>query len=311
MTNEKEWPALPYTEWAPTKKTLHMCTQMLGKTRLALAPAQPEWLHACLYLDAHGFTTGPMPYRARTVTVGLDLLDSVVWIRQSDGRRASIPLGRGRCVGDIWGEYQAALAGLEIETNLWEKPQETADTTPFSENRHDCVIVPEHAQRFHTVLSSVHGILEEFRSRFFGRSGVQFWWGTFDEAVLLFTGKKLVAPDDRGYIMRYDLDAEHLNAGFWPGDDDSPIATFYGYLVPRPPACETAPIEPRHANWVEGMGEWLLPYEAVRTSENPRQAIMDFLQSVYRVALTLGGWDAASFEYALPTPSAEAEEAGP
>lgn len=191
MTTEENWPALPYEEWAPTKKTLHMCTQMIGKTRLALAPPQPEWLHACLYLDAHGFTTGPMPYRARTVTVDIDLFDSSLWIRLSDGRNAAVPLGPGRCVAEIWGEYRRTLAGFGIEVDLWEKPQETADTTPFSENVHDCAFVPEHALRFHTVLA---------------------------------------------------------------GDDESPEAALYGYLVPRPPACETAPIEPRHANWGRGDG---------------------------------------------------------
>jgi len=154
----------------------------------------------------------------------------------------------------------------------------------------------------HTVFSSVYGVFEEFRTRFFGRSGVQVWWGTFDQAVLLFTGKKLDAPDDKGYIMRYDLDAEHMNVGFWPGDDDSPEPVFFGYLVPAPPACETAPIEPHHANWIEAMGEWLLPYEAVRTSGDPRRAILDFLNSIYRVALTQGGRDAASFEYVPPAP---------
>ena len=302
MTDHESWPALPYTEFSDTKKTLHMLTQMLGKTRLALAPPQPEWLHSCLYLDAHGFTTGPMPYRASTVTAGIDLFEQTLYLRRNDGREKVTPIGAGRCVADIWRDYQAALAELEVGVDLWEKPQEVADTTPFSQNTHDCTFVPEQAQRFHRILSSVYGVLEEFRSQFFGRSGVQFWWGTFDEAVLLFTGKKLEAPQDRGYIMLYDLDAEHLNAGFWPGDDESPEAAFYGYLVPRPPDCQTAPIAPRHANWVEAMGEWLLPYEAVRTSEDPRKAVLEFLHSLYAVALRQGGWDKDAFEYVKPAP---------
>ncbi len=209
-------------------------------------------------------------------------------------------------MADIWGEYRRALDELGIRVDFWEKPQEMADATPFSENARECTFEPEQARRFHTVLSSVYGVQEEFRSRFFGRSGVQFWWGTFDQAVLLFTGRKLAAPYDKGYIMRYDLDAEHLNAGWWPGDDDSPEAVFYGYLVPRPPACETAPIEPHHANWVEGMGEWLLPYEAVRTADDPRGALLSFLESIYRAARTLGGWDTKSFEYTRPGPPARA-----
>ena len=157
-----------------------------------------------------------------------------------------------------------------------------------------------HAQRFYRLLATIDGVFEAFRSRFFGRSSVQFWWGGFDFAVLLFSGRHAPAPADRGYIMRYDLDAEHLNAGFWPGDDNVPQAGFYAYLVPRPDGCETAPIEPEHAGWVEAMGEWIMPYDAVRTSADPRQAVLDFLDSVYHVATTQGGWNAEAYEYVRP-----------
>ena len=303
MINEA-WPALPYAEWAPTKKTLHLVAQMVGKVRLALAPPQPEWLHACLYLDGRGFTTGAMPSGANVVSIGIDVYDLVIRIDVSDGRRASVSLGSNRCVADIWVDFRAALDRLEIDADVWEKPQELVDTTPFHENRHDCTIVPDHAQRFHRILSAIDGVLEEFRSPFFGRSGVQLWWGGFDFAVLLFTGRHLAAPDDRGYIMRYDLDAEQLNAGFWPGDDDEPEARFWAYVVPRPDGCEVAPIRPAPAAWVEALAEWVLPYDKVRASDNPRGTILDFLASVYQVAVTNGGWDAAAQRYAPPAPRA-------
>jgi hypothetical protein len=298
MSNDS-WPALPYGEWAPTKKTLQMYSQMLGKLRLALAPPQPEWLNACLFLDARGFTTGPMPYEERVVTARIDLFDLVMILESSDGRREQIGIA-DRCVSDVWSDFQARIAALGLRVPFSEKPQETSDTTHFSENRHDCVLDADDAQRFHRLLCTLDGVYEEFRSKFFGRTGVQFWWGAFDFAVLLFTGNKLDAPDDKGYIMRYDLDAEHLNAGFWPGDDTSPEPVFYGYLVPRPDGCDVAPMEPAHASWVEAMEEWVLPYEAVRTSPEPRKAVLDFLESVYQVAVTQSGWDAAAFEYTKP-----------
>jgi len=300
MDVHEDWPALPYAEWAPTKKTLQMCTQMLGKARLALAPPQPEWLHSCLYLEGHGFTTGPMPHGSLVVSMGIDVFSSELWIRSSDGEHAAVPIGPSRCVADIWTDFHLALGRLGLGVDIWEKPQEIADTTPLSENRHDCTFDAPQAQRFHRALSSVFGVLEEFRSQFFGRSGVQFWWGAFDLAVLLFNGRHASAPDDRGYIMRYDLDAEHLNAGFWPGDDNAPEAGFYAYLVPRPDGCEIAPIEPAHAGWVESMGEWMMSYEAVRTCDDPRQALLDFLNSVYRFASGLDGWAPPSFEYEQP-----------
>ena len=121
---------------------------------------------------------------------------------------------------------------------------------------------------------------EEFRSPFFGRSGVQFWWGGCDFTVALFNGRAASAPTDLGYIMQYDLDAEHFNAGFWPGDDSAPEPSLYAYLVPRPPGCEGAPIAPPFAGWVETMGEWMMSYAEVRTCGDPRQAILDFLEAL-------------------------------
>lgn len=301
--NVEAWPELDYEQWAPTKKTLQMCAQMLGKLRLALAPPQPEWLHTCLYLDARGFATGPMPCGDRVITAALDVFDSALVVRSSDGGSATVAIGPERCIAEIWGDLARALAGLDVDADIWEKPQELADTTLFSENRDDCTFDVLQAQRFHRLLCTVDGVYEEFRSTFFGRTSIQYWWGASDFAVLLFTGKQLVAPDDRGYIMRYDLDAEHYNAGFWPGDDSSPTPIFYGYLVPRPDGCEVAPMEPEHAGWVEAMGEWVLPYEAVRTAPDPREALLGFLRAVYRVAITHGGWDARQFEYVTPAPA--------
>jgi hypothetical protein len=241
-----------------------------------------------------------MPYHSKTISMGMDLLQSTLWIASSDGRAATVSLANGRCVAAVWSDFLAALAGLDIALDLWEKPQEVADPTPFSQNRRDCTFVAADARRFHRVLSTINGVFEEFRSQFFGRTGVQFWWGSFDLTVLLFTGRPVPAPDGRGYIMRYDLDAEHLNAGFWPGDDRVPKPGFYAYLVPRPAGCESAAIEPRYAGWAEAMGQWLMPYDEVRTCADPRRAVMDFLSAVYHVATSLGGWDAESFTYARP-----------
>ena len=142
-----------------------------------------------LFLDARGFATGPMPYGFRTVSMGVDVFESALSVAASDGGAATVPLGPDRCVADIWSDFGDALDGLGIELDLWEKPQELADVTPFSQNTQDCTFVAEQAQRFHRVLSSVNGVFEEFRSPFFGRSGVQFWWGSFDLAVLLFNGR--------------------------------------------------------------------------------------------------------------------------
>ncbi len=300
MMQHVTWPALPYEKWAPTKKTLQMCAQMIGKARLGLSPPQPEWLHACLYLDARGLATGAMPYGERVITMGVDVYEGSLWVEASDGRRVTVPVAPGRSVAEIWADLGARLADLGIDVHLNDLPQEMADATPFRENRHDHTLVLADAQRFLQVMAAVDGVFEEFRSTFFGRSGVQFWWGACDFTVLLFSGRHETAPVDRGYIMRYDLDAEHMNAGFWPGDENAPDPVFYAYIHPRPDGCETAPVRPEHAGWVETLGQWVLPYEAVRTCDDPRQAILDFLRSVYSVAVTRGGWDLAAHEYVRP-----------
>jgi hypothetical protein len=280
-----------------------MVTQMIGKVRLSLAPPQPEWLNSCLYLDGRGFTTNAIPYETEVVSIGIDVYDSVIWIHVSDGREASVPIAANRSVADIWTDLRAALTRLRVEVDIWEKPQETADTTPFSENTHDRTIDPRHVQRFYRVLCAVDGAFEEFRSSFFGRSSIQFWWGAFDFCVLLFSGRRAAVPDDAGYIMRYDLDAEQMNAGFWPGDEKMPQAGFYAYIVPRPAGCEAAPIRPAHAAWEEAMGEWRMSYDPVRTSNDPRAAVLAFLDSVFAVAVADGHWDAESHRYAVPPPA--------
>ena len=299
MTDDHGWPALTYNEWAETKRTMHMVAQMLGKARLAMSPPQPEWFHARLLLEGRGLTTGPVPYGGSTVTMGIDFYDPGLWVVR-DGRSVRTPLAPHRCVSALWSDFRSALRELGLEIDLWDKPQEVPSTPNFAENERDCTLMGEHLRRFHRVLSKTNAVFEQFRSPFFGRSGLQFWWGGFDFTVLLFNGRKIDPPSDRGYIMRYDLDAEHLNAGFWPGDDGSPRPIFYGYLVPQPPGCAAAQIEPSQAGWVEEMGMWTLPYDAVRESPDPSRTLLDFLESLYDRAVDLGGWDRSAHEYERP-----------
>jgi Family of unknown function (DUF5996) len=310
MNRQDAWPALPYEEWAPTKKTLHLVTQMMGKVRLALAPPQPSWLHTCLYLDARGFTTGAIPLDGSVLQVGLDVYDLVIWVRIGDGRTVTIPLSPDRSIAKIWSDLLRTLADLGIQADLWDKPQEMDDTTPLGSLTAVATIVPEHAQRFFRILGSIDAVFEEFRSSFFGRSGVQFWWGGFDFCVILFTGRKVDPPDHRGYILRYDLDAEQMNAGFWVGDDAHPNPTFFAYLIPRPPGCEVAPVQPALAGWAENMDEWMLSYDHVRASADPRAEILAFLRSVYQFAVSDAGWDGESHTYVAPPPAPRSRHRG-
>lgn len=179
-----EWPALPYAEWSDTKKTLQMLTQILGKLRLAIEPQKPEWLAAALYPTARGLTTRPMPWGTASVELTLDFFDHTLSVLMSDGRSHRIPLAPSRCVAEIYEELMADLAQLGIEVEIYTKPQEVPDTTPFPENRHDCAYDPEAVQRFFRVLTAVAGVFDEWRSRFFGKTAEQFWWDSFDLSVI-------------------------------------------------------------------------------------------------------------------------------
>ncbi len=297
-----EWPALPYHEWAGTKKTVQLYTQILGKTKLALAPLQPQWLASSLEVGARGLTTGAMPWGTANIEVSLDFMDHRLQVAISDGRLSEIALVSQPTVADVWRQVSEIYANYGVAVDMWDKPQEVEDTTPMASDVRPAEYDPAAVKRWWTVISAVRGVFDEWRSPFFGRTHVPFWWGAFDLAVLRFTGKKAVPPQDRGYIMRYDLDAEFMNAGFWPGDESSPAPVFYAYIHPKPQGCELAPINPAGAAWIEHMGEWVMPYQSAIESGDPRQAIFDFLDRVYAIAGEYGGWDLSSFTYAAPPP---------
>jgi hypothetical protein len=296
------WPSLAYGEWAETKKTVQLYAQILGKTRLSLAPPQPEWLGSNLEARACGLSTGAMPWGTTSVEVSLDFVAHELCVDTSDGKTARVPLVPAKSVATVYRVMRDIYAEFGIDVDVWDKPQELEDTTPLSADEEHRSYDPEAVERWWSVVSAVRGVFEEWRSPFFGRTAIAFWWGAFDLAVMRFSGNHAAAPDDRGYIMRYDLDAEFMNAGFWPGDDSSPHPVFYAYLHPKPEGCELAAINPSSAAWIEQMGEWVLPYDEALASGDPRQCILGFLDSVYAVAGSHGGWELERFTYTVPAP---------
>jgi len=296
------WPELPYDEWSGTQKSLHLYAQMLGKLRLALSPQLPDWFGARLYTGARWITTGTMPHGTCTVEARIDFVEHDLVIDVSDGSRRKVPLLPARCVAEVWADLLAALEDLGIVVDLWSKPQEIANLTPLDRDRVHCVYDPDYVMRWFAVLNAVENVFDRWRSRFFGRSGVQFWWGSFDLSVVLFSGKRLVPPPGIGYIRRYDADAEHLSAGFWPGNDEAPQPQFYAYLLPHPKGAERQEVRPKQAVWGAGMGEWFLPYDAVREADDPEATLMEFLDSVYEIVWPAAGQDLGDLTYVPPPP---------
>jgi hypothetical protein len=294
------WPALDLTGWAGTKSALHHYAQMLGKLSLALAPDQPNWLFTSLALTMRGFTTRPIPYGDAAVQGSLDVFSSELVVEVSDGRRATIALVPARPVASVYADLCAALASLGVDVVLTTVPQEIADTMPFDVDRRPAEYDPSAVQRWFTAMTAIAGVFDRWRAFFFGRTGIQLWWGAFDLAVLLFSGKHVPPPTDRGYLLRYDLDAEMMNVGIYLGDDTAPAAFFYGYIYPHPAGCETRPIMPAGATWSAQLGEWVLPYDAVRTAADPGATLRMFLDAIYERCSTDAGWDRQALSYQHP-----------
>jgi hypothetical protein len=296
----RAWPSFTVDgRWPATRDYLHLISQMLGKLRLALAPPLPEWSHTPLSMGAQGLTTGAMPWRDGALEASLVLPDHCLRLSASDGRSRSFKLRPVRPISELWSSFNDALRDLGVAAELWDKPQERSDATPFSLDDRPRDYDPTLAAAWFALLLELRDIFDEFRSPFFGRSGVNFWWGGFDLTVTLFNGRRATPPAGSNLLMRHDLDAEHLSIGFWPGDGKRQ-AMFFGYLVPEPVNCAEYPFEVSSAAWAPTMSEWVLPYESVRASADRRGLLRQFMDTVYRAADDLGGWDLDAHTYHAP-----------
>jgi hypothetical protein len=284
------WPALPYEAWRDTRDTLHMYTQVIGKLRLALSPAEPEWAHVPLYVSARGLTTSPIPVGLRTFDAEFDFIDHVLVIRASDGSAERRPLGG--TVAEFYQDVMRALQRMRLDVAISVLPSEVADPIPFPDDRTHQTYDPRHAARFHHVLSMVDLVMKAHRARFRGRTTpVQFFWGTFDLALMRYSGRPVVPPPGAGVIARVGGDAETICAGWWPGDERIPYPAFFAYAYPAPDGIASVVIQPGVAAWNATAREFLMAYETARVEADPVRSILDFLGSTYAGAADLMGWD--------------------
>jgi hypothetical protein len=301
---DEAWPSLPLAAWKPTRDTLHRWTQIVGKVRLALAPDVNHWWHVTFHLTSRGLTTPPIPFGRRTFAVDFDFWSHELQVATSEGRREILPL-RSRSVAGFYRAFRATLRHLDIEADVWPVPVEVADALPFDEDEQHRAYDPEAARRFWRVLAGAHRVLERFRAGFLGKSSpAHFFWGGFDLACTRFSGRR--APDHAPipgvplHIVREAYSHEVSSCGFWPGDERYPAPAFYAYAYPEPPGYRQAAVEPEDAFYSEELGEFLLPYERVRTAPDPEDEIDRFLHSTYRAAATLARWDRRALERDAP-----------
>jgi len=306
MTQER-WPALPAGAWRDTRATLHLWTQIVGKVRLALTPWLNHSWHVALYVTARGLTTSPVPDRGRMFQIDFDFIDHLLWIRVSDGEYRQVML-RPVTVAEFYDDVMIALRELGIVVAIDAMPSEIADAAPFEKDIEHKSYDAEYAHRFWRILVATHEVFARFRTGFLGKaSPVHFFWGSFDLAVTRFSGRH--APKHPGgvphlpdAVAQEAYSHEVSSAGFWPGGGGYDEAAFYSYAYPAPAGFADARVKPADAFWSKELGEFLLPYEAMRALADPDTALIEFLQSTYDAAADLGHWDRANLECALGEP---------
>jgi hypothetical protein len=290
------WPSLPFSDWEATCDTVHMWTQIVGKTRLALCPPQNHWWHVPLYVTPRGLNTSAIPFGSKTFDVEFDFHDHLVVIRTSTGQGANIRLFP-RSVANFYAEYMASLHSLGIDITINRAPQEFDDTTPFDEDRHHASYDREYVERFQRILIQSDRAFQEFRSRFIGKcSPVHFFWGSFDLAVTRFSGSPAPQREGTDAVTREAYSHEVISCGFWPGNRQFKHPAFYAYASPAPAGIEREPVRPDAASWEPQVGEFILKYETIRELQAADRAILDFCQSTYEAAAKLARWDRQTLE---------------
>ena len=295
------WPELPYAAWRETCSTLQLWTQIVGKIRLAQTPWLNHSWHVPLYVSTRGLTTSPIPFGSRSFEIQFDFNRHVLDIDVSDGLSRRIPL-KPCSVADFYALVLAALVELGIKVSIDELPCEIAAAIPFSSDRTHAAYDPEFAQRFWHVLLQVDRVFKQFRTGFIGKSSpVHFFWGSFDLAVTRFSGRRAPpmtrkTPGVAAVVMREAYSHEVSSAGFWPGGGGADYAAFYSYAYPAPMGFGEFAIQPQAASFSEALGEFLLPYDAVRSAADPDAALLAFLASTYQAAAHCADWDRAALE---------------
>lgn len=299
-------PPLPLEPWRPTRDTLHLYVQIVGKIRLGLMPRMNHWWHVTLYVTPRGLTTGPMPAGDRALAIDFDLVDHALVARTSAAEERRVELADGLSVAEFYLRTMAALDELSTPVSILARPYlHPTSEIPFAEDREHDAYDAEAVDRFRRALIGIEPVLWEFRGRFLGKSTpVHLFWHSFDLALTRFSGRPAPPlPEGANPRDREAYSHEVVSFGFWAGDDKIPEPAFYSYTFPAPDGLAGTRLEPDAAAWGElnASPMALLPYAAVRSADDPRAALLGFLESAYRAGAGLAGWDVDAL--ALPPPA--------
>jgi hypothetical protein len=295
----RAWPELPVAAWAGTRDTVHLWTQVIGKVRLALEPMVNHWWQVPLYVNVRGLTTSLMPYGNRGLEATFDFHRHLLDLSTTDGASRQVDLAP-RSVADFYTEVMARLAELDVPVEIYAHPVEVPTTIPFPDDDEHADYDAEYAHRFWLSLVQAQRVLTEFRSRFTGKiSPVHFFWGAFDLAVTRFSGRTAPrhpggVPHTPDRVTREAYSHEVSSCGYWPGGAEE--GGFYAYAYPEPAGFPDQRVQPADAGYDRSLGEFVLPYRAVRSAVDPDATLLAFAQSTYEAAADLAGWDRAALE---------------
>jgi hypothetical protein len=306
MTGQRfaqHWPAIPVADWVSTRDTLQLYTQVVGKVRLANTELTNHWWNVPLYPTARGLTTLLMAHpTGPAFQVDFDFVAHRLDVVTADGRSGTLPL-RPRAVADFYREVMQLLEELDVGTKIWPVPVEIEGAIPFPDDRVHASYDPDAVHRFWLALLQVTRVFTEFRDRFLGKaSPVHFFWGALDLATTRFSGRPAPAhpggaPNCGPHVMLEAYSHEVSSCGYWPGPPGEE-GVFYSYAYPEPPGFRDVPGLPEGARWDDGLGEFVLPYELVRTAPDPDALLLAFLQRTYEAAADAASWDRAGLERA-------------
>jgi len=295
MSDNIDWPAIPFGPWKDTCSALHLYTQIVGKYRLAHTPWVNHSWHATLYVTADGLTTGLIP-DGPGVTVQFDLQRQRLIASCSMGRSSGFPL-EPMSVAEFNSRFKETIAALGGSPEYHARPSELPEATPFAEDTAQRPWDADAVSRFHRALVRIDAVFNEFRTGFLGKvSPVHLFWGSFDLAVTRFSGRTAPLhpggiPNLPDAVTREAYSHEVSSSGFWPGGGGIDEPCFYSYAYPAPGGFAQQPVEPQAARFDQKLGEFVLPYEAVRCASDPRVELLRFLESTFRAAERLAGWE--------------------
>ncbi|HEY8276053.1 MAG TPA: DUF5996 family protein [Methyloceanibacter sp.] len=302
-----DWPQLPYEAWKDSYATLHLWSQIIGKIRMAQTPWLNHSWHVTLYVTVRGLSTSPIPYGTRNFELEFDFVHHVLRVNSDDGAHKEIRLFP-RTVADFYADLMRSLSALGLEVRIDDVTNELPEPVNLRTDTLHASYDPDYAHRFWRILVAVERVLYRFRTAFIGKcSPVHFFWGSFDLAVTRFSGRRAplhpggvpYLPDD---VTQEAYSHEVSSAGFWPGSPGVEYPAFYSYAYPEPPGFSSATIRPPQAFYSDALHEFILPYDVVRTSEDPDGVLMDFLMSTYDAAASLGRWDRSALECDVGVP---------